>query len=68
MHSSHSQMGISLEKKSDGTIDRFKAHLAARGFSQNYGLDYEKTFSLVAKMVTIRSLMLSKVESCGSLM
>ncbi|KAK3034348.1 hypothetical protein RJ639_032246 [Escallonia herrerae] len=45
-----------LKKKSDGTTDRFKACLVARGFSQNYGLDYEETFSPVAKMVTVRSI------------
>ncbi|KAK3002997.1 hypothetical protein RJ639_019416 [Escallonia herrerae] len=45
-----------LKKNSDGTIDRFKARLVSHGFSQNYGLDYEETFSLVAKMVTVRSI------------
>lgn len=45
-----------LKKKSDSTIDKFKARLVARGFSQSYGLDYEETFSPVAKMVTVRSI------------
>ncbi|KAK9120307.1 hypothetical protein Syun_017924 [Stephania yunnanensis] len=45
-----------LKKKSDGTVDKCKARLVARGFSQSYGLDYEETFSPVAKMVTLRSI------------
>ena len=45
-----------LKKRVDGTIDRHKARLVARGFSQQYGADYEETFSPVARTVTIRTI------------
>ena len=45
-----------MKKKADSTVERYKARFTARGFLQQYGLDYEETFSPVAKMVTVRTI------------
>ena len=38
----------------DGTLERFKARLIARGFSQIQGEDYFDTFALTVRMDTLR--------------
>ncbi|RDX88558.1 putative mitochondrial protein, partial [Mucuna pruriens] len=43
-----------LKCKFDGTLERYKARLVDKGYTKTYGIDYEETFALVAKMNTIR--------------
>ena len=46
-----------IKTRSNGSIDRYKDCLVAKGFSQEYGIDYEKTFTPVACISSVRALL-----------
>jgi len=45
------------KRKADGSTDKYKARLVARGFSQIYGVDYLDTYSPVAKLASFRTIL-----------
>ena len=46
-----------IQYKADGSVERYKAQLVAKGYTHTYGMDYQETFVLVAKMNFIRILL-----------
>jgi transposase InsO family protein len=46
---------FTLKFNADGTLERYKARLVARGFSQAYGIDYTETFAPTVRMATLRA-------------
>jgi hypothetical protein len=45
-----------VKTREDGSVERYKARLVARGYSWEYGIDYEETEAPVAKMTSVRTI------------
>ena len=48
---------FSIKYKLDETIERYKARLVANGYTQTYGIDYQKTFAPTVKINTSRVIL-----------
>jgi hypothetical protein len=45
-----------VKHNANGFVSKYKARLVTKGYAQTYGIDYEETYSLVAKMTTVRAI------------
>ncbi|KAI9185880.1 hypothetical protein LWI28_011526 [Acer negundo] len=46
-----------IKLRSDGSVERYKVRLVAKGFTQLEGIDYQDTFSPTAKIISVRCLL-----------
>jgi hypothetical protein len=45
----------------DEYMSKYKAKLLTKGYAQTYGIDYDETYSLIAKMMTIRAIIVMEI-------
>ena len=48
---------FAVKFKVDGSLEWYKARLVAKGYTKTYGVDYQETFALVAKMNIVKMLL-----------
>ena len=46
-----------IKTRTNGSVECYKARLVVKGFTQEYGMDYEETCAPVARFTSVRSLL-----------
>ena len=52
-----------VKRKADGSVERYKTQLVAKGFHQQFGVDYDKTYSPVIKPTTVCTVLSIAISS-----
>ena len=47
-----------IKKNADGDVEKYKARLVVKGYKKRQGIDYEEIYAPVARMETIRLLII----------
>jgi hypothetical protein len=45
-----------IKLNANGSMSIYKTRLVPKGYAQTYGIDYEETYSTVAKIMTLRTI------------
>jgi len=56
-----------VKHNADGSVSKYKVRLATKGYAQTYGIDYEETYNPIAKMTTIRTIIVMAITKRWSL-
>ena len=56
-----------IKTKVDGSVERYNARLVAKGFTQEYGIDYKETFAPIARLTSVRCLIIMAAARCWPL-
>jgi hypothetical protein len=56
-----------IKHDADRSVSIYKVRLVAKNYAQTYGIDYEETYSPIAKMMTIRVIIVMAVAKRWSL-
>ena len=54
---------FTVKCKADGSVEKYKARLVMKGFTQTYEIDYQEMFAPVAKMNSIHVLLSLAIQS-----